>query len=227
MEWHQLLWGDLDSIFLGQIAVRTVVMFIIILLSLKILGKRGVKQLSVFELVIIISLGSAAGDPMFYKEVGLISALAVFIGVIVCYKITTHLAFKYKAIEKFLEGQPIYLIDDGVFSLHNFNKESLAYDEFFAEMRQQSVSHLGQIDIAILEISGELSLYFYKDAEVLYGLPILPNLYNNQHCEISEEAHYSCAYCGFTEIIQPKSQHICSNCNHDTWVKSINCIRLS
>ena len=227
MDWHELLWGDLDASFLIQIGIRTVIMFFIILFSLKVLGKRGVKQLSVFELVIIISLGSAAGDPMFYKEVGLLSALAVFMVVILCYKITTHLVFKYKAIEKVLEGEPIYLIDDGVFSLHNFNKEDLGYDEFFAEMRQQSVSHLGQIDIAIIEISGEVSLYFYKDEDVIYGLPILPALYNNQIIEIIEEGHYSCYFCGYTEIIVSKSVHICPNCQHNRWVKSINCVRIT
>lgn len=222
MNWDELLWGDLDAGFLWQIAVRTVIMFIIILISLKILGKRGVKQLSVFELVIIISLGSAAGDPMFYKEVGLISALAVFVGIIICYKITTHLVFKFKSVEKVLEGEPLYLIDDGVFLIDNFNKEALGYDEFFSEMRQQSVSHLGQIDIAILEISGEVSLYFYEDHEVLYGLPILPTLYNKQTCEILEEGYYSCSYCGFTEIIIPTKKHTCTHCNHDKWVASIN-----
>ena len=226
MNWDELLWGDLDAAFLWQIAIRTVVMFLIILFSLKILGKRGVKQLSVFELVIIISLGSAAGDPMFYKEVGLISALAVFVGIIICYKITTHLVFKYKAVEKVLEGEPLYLIDDGVFLIDNFNKEALGYDEFFSEMRQQSVYHLGQIDIAILEISGEVSLYFYEDNQVLYGLPILPMLYNQQTSNITEQCHYSCSHCGFTEILMPKSQHVCPNCARNKFVKSINSKRV-
>ncbi|WP_035759092.1 DUF421 domain-containing protein [Flavobacterium tegetincola] len=227
MNWQELLWGDLDASFIDDIAIRTVVMFLIVLLALKILGKRGVKQLSVFELVIIISFGSAAGDPMFYKEVGLLPALAVFVFIIICYKITTFLVFKFAAVEKVLEGEPIYLIEDGVFLIEKFNKEHLGYDEFFAEMRQQSVAHLGQIDIAILEISGEMSLYFYEDNDVLFGLPILPNLFTKQICEITEEAHYSCTYCGFTEIIGAKPLHTCPNCKHTKWVQSINCPRIT
>lgn len=226
MNWHELLWGDSNPSFLGQIALRTCIMFFIVLFALTILGKRGVKQLSIFELVIIISLGSATGDPMFYKEVGLVSALAVFVGVIICYKITTHLVFKYKTVEKILEGEPIYLIEDGVFLIQNFNKESLGYDEFFAEMRQKSVFHLGQIDIAILEVSGELSLYFYNDEDVLPGLPILPQLYNKQHCEIPKKDFYSCAYCGYTKTISPKLFHICTNCGHNKWVNSVQCKRI-
>lgn len=49
-------------------------MFTILLLTLKLAGKRGVKQLSIFETVIIIALGSAAGDPMFYEDVGIVPA---------------------------------------------------------------------------------------------------------------------------------------------------------
>ena len=227
MDWQGLFWGDSDATFLLEITFRTVIMFFIILFSLKILGKRGVKQLSVFELVIIISLGSAAGDPMFYKEVGILSALGVFVVIIICYKLITHLVFKHKAIEKILEGEPIYLIEDGVFSLQNFNKEALGYDEFFSEMRQKGVSHLGQIDIAILEISGEVSLYFYEDKDVLYGLPILPSLYNDRLTKITTESYYSCYFCGNTEIIQPTNMHICKNCGHKDWVKSINTKRVN
>jgi uncharacterized membrane protein YcaP (DUF421 family) len=55
MNWQQLLWGDLDATFLSQIGIRTCVIFVIQLFALSILGKRGVKQLSIFEFVIIIS----------------------------------------------------------------------------------------------------------------------------------------------------------------------------
>jgi uncharacterized membrane protein YcaP (DUF421 family) len=80
--WKELLLGSEEWNFLPEVAIRTLVMFTIILIGLSILGKRGVKQLSVFELVVIIGLGSAAGDPMFYKDVGLIPAIIVFIIII-------------------------------------------------------------------------------------------------------------------------------------------------
>jgi uncharacterized membrane protein YcaP (DUF421 family) len=71
IDWGAFFIGSEDWEFLFEIGLRTFFMYIIILFGLRLLGKRGVKQLSIFELVVIISLGSAAGDPMFYKEVGL------------------------------------------------------------------------------------------------------------------------------------------------------------
>lgn len=226
-ELDKILKGDEEWIFLLEIAGRTIIMFISILIALAILGKRGVKQLSVFELVIIISLGSAAGDPMFYKEVGLLNAITVFIVVILCYKLTTYIVFKSESVEKLIEGEPICLIKEGRFSINNFTKEPLGYDEFFAEMRPKSVSHLGQIEMALIEISGEISIYYYKDEHVKHGLPILPQLYEEQHIQIMKEGIYSCAFCGNTETIEPTDKHFCGICNKDKWVLSINNTRIT
>lgn len=222
-----ILKGDEEWIFLFEIAFRTIIMFMAILITLSILGKRGVKQLSVFELVIIISLGSAAGDPMFYKEIGILNAFTVFVVIILCYKATTYLALKSDKFEKMIEGTPICLVKNGRFSITNFKNEPLGYDEFFAEMRQHSVSHLGQIEIALIEVTGEISLFYYRDEEVKYGLPILPHLYLEQHTQIMKKDIYSCSFCGHTETIEETDKHLCTVCNKDRWVKSINITRIT
>lgn len=221
-ELRHLLLGSEDWSFQGEILLRTLVMYITILLSLSLLGKRGVKQLSVFELVIIIGFGSAAGDPMFYKDVGLLHGLTVLALIVLFYKITTHLAFKNEKIGKFIEGKPICLIDHGKFSIDNFNKEPLGHDEFFAEMRQQGVSHIGQIEKAIIEVSGEVSLFFYEDKNVQYGLPIWPELYAEKHRQILSPGIYSCSFCAHTEKIIPTDVHLCPECQKDLWVISID-----
>ena len=88
--WKELMMGSEEWSFLIETAFRTLIMFTVVLVGLTILGKRGVKQLSVFELVVIIGLGSAAGDPMFYKDVGLLPALMVFTIVIGLYVMVTY-----------------------------------------------------------------------------------------------------------------------------------------
>lgn len=223
----EILKGKEDWFFAIEIGFRTVVMYLAILFALTILGKRGVKQLSIFELVIIIGLGSAAGDPMFYKDVGLISAFTVFTVVILCYKFTTFLMFKSERIEKLIEGIPIQLIHEGRFSIGNFKKEPLGYDEFFAEMRQQGVSHLGQISLALIEVSGEISLYYYSDQDVKFGLPILPHLYNVKHVQIPVSGIYSCNFCGYTERIEERETHQCKICTKNKWIKAVNNVRIT
>jgi len=225
--WKELLLGSEDWSFLPEIVLRTSIMFIVIVTGLRLLGKRGVKQLSVFELVVIIGLGSAAGDPMFYKDVGILPALIVFAMVVGLYTLITYLIGKNKKFEKLVEGKPICLIKEGVFSIDNFAKEILGEDEFFAELRMQGVSQLGQIEEAIEESSGNISIFFYPDEEVKYGLPIMPGSLVKSIKKITELDYYSCTFCGFTEKLKPATKHNCPECKKCEWVKSSNRKRIS
>lgn len=226
LDFKQILLGSEDWSFLLETVLRTSIMFVIIILGLRLLGKRGVKQLSVFELVVIIGLGSAAGDPMFYKDVGIIPAIVVFTMIISLYSIITYFIGKSKKFEQLVEGQPICLIDEGVLCIDDFKKETLGEDEFFAELRLKGVSHLGQIEKAIEEISGEISVFYYEDKDIKYGLPIMPGSLDNVIKLIAVKKHYSCKFCGFTEELN-NGKHNCKVCGKDEWVESSNKKRIS
>lgn len=220
--WKELLLGSEEWSFLLEALLRTFIMFIIIIVALRLLGKRGVKQLSVFELVVIIGLGSAAGDPMFYKDVGILPALLVFIMIISLYSLITYLIGRYKKFENLVEGKPICLIKNGVFEIDNFKKEALGEDEFFAELRLKGVSQLGQIEEAIEEISGEISVFYYPDEEVRYGLPIMPNSLEHPINTITEPGHYACIFCGFAQKFEVVKDPVCPDCGKEEWVKASN-----
>jgi len=76
-------------------------MFLLILIILKLSGRRGVRQLTLFEVAIIINLRSAAGNPMFQEDIPIFHAIVVFIGVIIVYKLITWLASRSKNINGF------------------------------------------------------------------------------------------------------------------------------
>lgn len=226
-DFEKILLGEQDWSFIPEIMFRTLIMYFVVLVGLRVLGKRGVRQLSIFELVVIISLGSAAGDPMFYKEVGILSAVAVFIVVIVSYRVTAYFVNKNKKFEILLEGHCTCVIENGRFAIENFEKEDLAQDEFFAELRLKNVAHLGQVKLAILETNGSISVFYYKDDDVKYGLPILPALFANKNQEIKYKDYYSCSFCGLTQLLAPTQKQICKCCEKDKWVKAINILRVT
>jgi len=225
--WKEILLGGEEWSFLLETVLRSFIMFVIILVSLRILGKRGVKQLSVFELVVILGLGSAAADPMFYKDVGILPALIVFAMVVGLYSCITYLVGKNKKFEVMVEGKPVCLIKEGVFSINDFKKEALGEEEFFAELRLKSVSQLGQIEEAIIEISGEISIFYYPDEAVKYGLPIMQKPLDASCKVITDTAHYSCIFCGYTKELQPISNYNCALCKKNEWIKSSNKKRIA
>ena len=225
-EWPRVLMNELPYSFLLEVVFRVAVMFLLLLVLLRFAGKRGVKQLSVFEMVIIIALGSAVGDPMLYENVGLMPGIIVTITVIILYRIITVLVTKFKPLERLIEGQPKLIIKEGQYVLDSLNKEHLAPEEFYSQLRLKSVEHLGQIQYAYLETTGDVSAFFKADEDVTYGLPIRPELYHKSTTQLIEKSHYSCAFCAYSEYIETAT-NICERCGKDEWVESIKTIRIA
>ena len=222
LDWQTLLLGEEDWSFIPNVLIRTAIMFAVILVSLRMLGKRSVTQLSIFELGVIIGLGSAAGDPMFYKEVGLLVAFLVFIVVVGMYRLTTFLINKSDRVERVLEGEPAYVLENGKLIIETFEEETIAHEEFFSLLRQQQVSHLGQVKLAILETNGAVSIYYFPDEDVQWGLPVLPHLYDEPAKRVIAGRRYACTYCG--ELLKSDTNNeeaICNSCGKQQWVEAI------
>jgi uncharacterized membrane protein YcaP (DUF421 family) len=222
IEWRSILLGEEKWSFLAETALRSFTMFVVILLSLRMLGKRGIKQLSVFELGVIIGLGSAAGDPMFYRDVGLLIGMLVFVVVIGLYRLITFLINRSNSFERFVEGKPSVIVKNGCFIVTNFRKEPIAHDEFFAQLRLHNVSHLGQIKLAILETSGEVSIFYFADEDVKFGLPIIPELCDIKLTDIVAAGQYACSFCAQTAHLQPGPSPSCKECEKNLWVEAID-----
>jgi uncharacterized membrane protein YcaP (DUF421 family) len=225
MDWRSLLLGKEDWHFLLNAGVRTGIMFLVILIALRLLGKRGIHQLSVFELGVIIGLGSAAGDPMLYQDVGILPSVIVFIIVVLMYRSITYLISANDKFEALIEGRATYILRDGVI-LNAFKRQPLAQDEFFATLRQSHVYHLGQVQYTIIESDGRLSFFYFPDDEVKHGLPILPDAFEGRLKSIHREGIYSCTACGYTKELTPATSYTCVKCNHDEWLPSLNGLRI-
>lgn len=225
-DWQRILFNELPLHFLFEVAIRSTVMFIILLIVLKLTGKRGVKQLSVFETVIIIALGSAAGDPMFYEDVGLVPAIGVFIIVLILYRLVTWLTGKSPRFEKLMEGETECLVVNGKFSPNKFERESLSHDEFFTELRLKNIEHLGQVRKAYLETTGDVSVYFFEDKDVKPGLPITPELFCEKTKNITIPGLYACARCGDTRELT-QGAHTCKVCDNTQWTLAISTRRIT
>jgi uncharacterized membrane protein YcaP (DUF421 family) len=219
IDWHELLFGNEDWNYLLNVAIKTIVMFVVVLVSLRLIGRRGIMQ-GVFQVLTIIMLGSSAGDPMLYREVGLLTASLVFIVIILLYRLTSAIIGKHYLAEKIVEGKPVRFIKDNRFDMEHFRTKELDKDELFADLRKENVSHIGQVKAAYIEPAGEISVFFRPDSEVIFGLPILPEAYEHHVIQIPKETYYSCAFCGNTEKLAPQKEHKCPMCEKNKWVES-------
>jgi uncharacterized membrane protein YcaP (DUF421 family) len=225
IDWKNVFLRDLDLSLLVEISIRTFIMFLLVLIFLRSTGKKGVRQLSIFEVAIIIALGSAAGDPMLNSESAIVPSLLAFVVILAIYRLITYLASRNEKIESLLEGDPMYIIEEGKFSLKAEGDSNFAKDEFFAEMRAQNIEHVGQVKTALLESNGQVSFLYYEDEEVKSGLPIFPKPYQKKSRNISMKGDYACTYCGDVNTIATAQS--CPRCGKEEWVLAISSTRKS
>ena len=100
IDWGYMFFGDGDAIFLVEIVIRTVVLYAFALLMVRLMGKRGMAQLTPFEFVIIVALGSAVGDPMFYPDVPLTHGFVVIVTVVAAQRLLTYLTSRNEGLER-------------------------------------------------------------------------------------------------------------------------------
>ena len=225
LDWQAIFINDFSWKYAVEILIRTLVMFSMVIVILRMSGKKGVRQLSLFEVAIIIALGSAAGDPMFNREVSILPSLVVFAIILFIYRLLTYFASKSEKVEAVLEGDPIYIVENGEFVLQDNADHNFARDEFFAEMRLQNIEHLGQVRVAILETNGQVSFLFYEKDAVKPGLPIMPKLYSKKAVNITSKQLYACTYCGQTAELEHAAD--CSRCGHKEWVGALRISRIT
>lgn len=221
-----IFFGDTTWLDVFEIIFRTSVLFVFTFIMLRLVGHRGLGQLSLAEFVLIIGLGSAVGDPMFYFDIPLIHGMIV-ISVIVIYQILlTSSTMRFPRLANLVDGRATRLVADGVVDLDGLHMSRLTHQELFAELRQQRIVQLGEVKRAYLEQDGKVSAFKYQDGTGKVGLPLLPphieevtSIYKDEQFPMT--MHYSCQHCGFTHHVNEGTKaDCCPRCNQPQWINA-------
>lgn len=214
---QRILIDELPLSFLYEVAFRASLAFIAVFLFLKCSGRRGIRQLSLFELVVILTLGSAAGDVSFYHDVALLPVVVVFLTLLLLYRLTIFAMRKNKHLEAWIDGVPVTVIKEGVYEYISIKKLNISSSELLMELRQRGVEHLGQVRLAIIETDGDISVYFFAAENVQPGLSVLPPEHRQEFKIVTHSGLYCCVNCGFTQPIEIGGGAHCVRCNNDIW----------
>lgn len=226
-DWQRMALDKVPVEFLAEVALRSLYTFVLVFIFLKITGRRGVRQMSLFEVLIILTLGSAAGDVAFYDDVPLLPVLVVFITLALLYRGIMWLMGHSEKLEDLLEGKPIVVVEEGQLAWEKLHAENMTEFEFFMELRVNSVEQLGQVRLAILETNGQISVFYYPDEEVRAGLSILPTYCTARYTTIPQEGIYACVRCSIVMAMQAGEKRICSRCANAEWSKASRAKRLT
>ncbi|MGK3144367.1 YetF domain-containing protein [Pantoea sp. C2G6] len=225
-DWHRFLLNDQPITFLFEVMARVTIAWLVVFTFLKVSGRRGVRQLSLFELVVILTLGSASGDVTFYDDVPVLPVIMVFVVLLALYRMTTWLTAHSSRFSRFIQGDVITLIKEGLYVLESLDQLNISEDEFYMELRQSGVEHLGQLRLALVEVDGQLSLYFYDDTEMRAGLSVLPPEHRPVFRHAPVSGLYACTHCGQTQPLDEQQQATCPRCQRSLWSTALKVRRL-
>lgn len=224
---HRMALDKVPLDFLWEVALRSLYTFVLVFLFLKITGRRGVRQMSLFEVLIILTLGSAAGDVAFYNDVPMLPVLVVFVTLAVLYRLVMWLMAHSEKLEDLLEGKPVVVVSQGELAWEKLHEENMTEFEFFMELRLSGIEHLGQVRLAIMETNGQISVYFFSDEEVKPGLSLLPPPCIARFTTIPEENDYACVRCSAIFHLQAGEHQLCPRCANPEWSKACRAKRIT
>ena len=140
-----------------QVAITSVVSFLVLFFLAKIMGHRQIAQLSVFDYINGITIGSIAAELATELEKPLRPLLAMVIYALLTVLLEA-LALKYQRLRKFISGTPSIILDNGKLYRENMKKARLDLTEFLIQCRQQGYFDLGAIQTAVYEPDGRLTI---------------------------------------------------------------------
>lgn len=138
--------------------VRAILLYIIVLVVMRFMGKREIGQLQPFELVISIMIADLASTPMSEVGIPITSGIIPILGLLVMHLIISVLNMKSIRAREILCGKPRILIYRGKIDEKALIKEKFTINELEERLRGKDVMSLADVEYAILETSGEISV---------------------------------------------------------------------
>jgi uncharacterized membrane protein YcaP (DUF421 family) len=136
--------------------VHVAICFAVLMLAFRLMGKRELGRLSPFELVTLMLIPEILSNSV-QGQGSLLSSLAGLSTIFLLVFTTSVLAQRFSRVQRVLESEPTLLVVDGKLLEQNMNRERIAPDELFSEMRKQSIERLAQVRFAVLESSGNIT----------------------------------------------------------------------
>ena len=146
-----------------QIVLRTGVIYLLVLIGVRLSGKREVGQMTPFDLTLLLLLSNSVQNAMTGPDTSLAGgAVAAATLLLLNYGIA-YLAGGNRRLRKFIEGEPSLLIHDGKVIPSHMARERVSMDELHRALREHGIQNCDQVALAVLEVDGSISCLKYDE----------------------------------------------------------------
>jgi len=219
-DWQRILVGQVPAVFYLELIIRAAVIYLLLMLSMRFMGKRMSGLLSRNEMVAMISLAAAVGTPLTSPDRGIIPGVIIAVVVIYVERWISSKAFRNQAFEHYALGNIDILVKDSVIDLEILKKVRISRERLMAELRSSGIKQLGSVKRLYMEANGFFTVI--KNDEPLEGLSILPtwdeDFKNRMH---PSETAMVCQMCGTAQKKPFNLQLSCPHCKQISWTAAV------
>ena len=216
-DWQRILFGNAPIEFLAEVAVRTIIIFVLLLICVRLMGKRMAGKLTITEMAVMLTLGAIVSVPMQIPERGILLGVLTLLCAYAFQRGYNWLSFKSHRLSKIMQGSMDIVVEDGLVLLDKLEKNRISVNQLFSNLRQENVTNLGEVERVYFESGGSFSIYKFDEPRP--GLPLLPAFEKIAEIKEQKQGWQSCATCGHTREIEDAD---CPNCHYDKWMNTVN-----
>jgi uncharacterized membrane protein YcaP (DUF421 family) len=148
-----------------EIALRTGVIYCLVLIGIRISGKREVGQMTPFDLVLLLLLSNSVQNAMTGPDTSLAGGAVAAATLLILNYLVADVSGWNRRFRKYIQGEPTLLIHDGEVMEAHMAKEHVSMDELERALREHGVATYKQAALAVLEVDGSISVLKYDDIE--------------------------------------------------------------
>ena len=153
---------------------RTIFFYALIVVVYRIMGKREIGELSVIDFIVSIFIAELVAISIENYKSNMFLSIIPIIALVSLELISAYITLKNKKIREKIDGEPSVIIEKGIINFEEMKKQRYNIDDLLMQLRNESIKSIEEVDYAILETSGKLSIFKkLDDPDSTYPLPVI------------------------------------------------------
>jgi uncharacterized membrane protein YcaP (DUF421 family) len=215
---RRILFGQAPPVFLLEVFLRTIIVFICLLVVVRWLGKRMSGQLTIMEMAVMLTLGAIVSVGMQMPDRGFGLTIFGLLCTLLFHRGLGYWGFKNSRIEELTQGKMSLLVADGVMVVKEMDRCRISRQQLLAQLRGKGIKNLGKVKRVYMEACGAFSIF--ESANERPGLPVLPP--DDRVPEVNYAPEWlACVHCGFVKRKQEIAEPHCRSCGCKDWTEAV------
>jgi uncharacterized membrane protein YcaP (DUF421 family) len=154
-EWAEIF---LPKASIGELVIRTLAVFIVLLIVFRLVGKKEINQAAMTDLLMVLLISEIVQNSMVGKEDSVLGGLIPAFALVIAWYAINRMTAHSETATKIVEGMPTLMVADGKMLTDNMSKENFSREELFAALRGEGIQSLSEVRYAVMELDGKVSV---------------------------------------------------------------------